>query len=365
MLHVYRQITGLTRFKPVVFAQKRENADQFPFEDLVLLPRPVTRELRRFWMKTVRREPVRIYRSEARRIDRELARVNAALIHVYFGHIGVYLLPFIEKSQVPVIVSFHGADAMVDMDKPAYRTLAGRVLRKANLILARSESLAERLVLLGADRTKIRIHRTGIPLGQFPFVQRHAPADGAWHFIQACRLISKKGLQTTLRAFAKFAQAYPKARLTIAGEGPLLPELQSAAGEMGIGDRVRFAGFLDQESLRRQFESAHAFVHPSEMGPDGNQEGVPNSMLEAMAMGLPALATTHGGIPEAVENGVSGTLVAEQDWRGLADAMTRLAGAHSRYETMSRAASEAVRAGFEQGVQIRVLEDCYQQVLSL
>ena len=100
--------------------------------------------------------------------------------------------------------------------------------------------------------------------------------------------------------------------------------MQSLARELQIDSAVDFVGFVSQEELRELLYSSHIFLHPSETGRDGNQEGVPNSMLEAMASGLPVFATRHGGIPEAVENKVSGILVNERDHRALADALIEL-----------------------------------------
>lgn len=93
----------------------------------------------------------------------------------------------------------------------------------------------------------------------------------------------------------------------------MLAELQELARELKINNRVSLTGFISQEELREILYASHIFLHPSETGRDGNQEGIPNSMLEAMASGLPVFATQHGGIPEAIENGVSGFLVGERD----------------------------------------------------
>lgn len=363
MLHVYRQITGCRSFESVVFCQKRENAADFPFPRVIRMRKPLTHQLRRFWAKRVRDIPIQIYQSEARRLAAALQEAQAELLHVYFGHIGVHLLPFIRRRRLPVIVSFHGADAMVDQGKPAYRSATREMLREVDLILVRSDSLAQRLIEQGTDPEKIRRHRTGIPLDEFPFVPKDPPPDGAWHLVQACRLITKKGLPTTLRAFADFSRTYPGSRLTVAGEGPDEANLRRQAGELGISDQVSFAGFLPQPELRKLFAGAHLFVHPSETGPDGNQEGVPNSMLEAMATGLPVLATRHGGIPEAVESGRSGLLVSERDDAALAGAMRQLASEPDLYRSMSKEASDSVRRQFEQGAQIAVLEDCYREAI--
>jgi len=363
MLHVYRQITGLRRWRPVVLTWKREEAERFPFEPVVRLPRPRTRGLRRLVVRQWLRRPVQIYPGEARRITREIGLAGGKVLHVYFGHIAVQLLPLLRQPPVPVVVSFHGADALVDMEKPAYRRATLEMLALARLVLVRSESLAAALVGLGCPEAKIRLHRTGIPLERFPFRERPVPANGAWSFLQACRLIEKKGLFTTLAAFARFVETFPRARLVIAGEGPLREPLEAEARRLGLP--VSFPGFLSQRALIAAMEEAHAFVHPSEMGRDGNQEGVPNSMLEAMATGLPVLATRHGGIPEAVDDGRTGYLVGEGDARALGGAMLRLAREPERYPALAREAAAAVAERFGQERQVAVLEGYYDEALAL
>ena len=364
MLHIYRQITALRAFRPVVFCQKREHEKEFPFEEIVVLPKPRTHQLRRFVQKQLLGRPITIYRSEARRILAALEQNGAQLLHIYFGHIGVHLLPLLEICRLPVIVSFHGADAQIDLHKPAHLARTRRLLARATLLLVRSESLAARLVALGAPPEKIRLHRTGIPLDEIPCTQRTAPADGAWRCVQAGRLITKKGLATSLRAFAEFARQFPAATFAIAGEGPQLQELRALAAALGLGERVTFPGFLPQEKLRALCAGAHLFLHPSELGPDGNQEGVPNAMLEAMASGLPVVATTHGGIPEAVEHGVSGLLTPERDFAALAASLITLARDPARYAAMSAAAASRVRAAFALPTQARALEALYHEALA-
>src|SRR5258708_22855412 len=93
------------------------------------------------------------------------------------------------------------------------------------------------------------------------------------------------------------------------------------AGGLGIARDVHFVGFLSQPKLHELYANAHLFLHPSEISPNQDQEGVPNSVLEAMATGLPVVATHHGGIPEAVDHGRTGSLVAEEDHVALANAL--------------------------------------------
>jgi glycosyltransferase involved in cell wall biosynthesis len=178
-------------------------------------------------------------------------------------------------------------------------------------------------------------------------------------------LIEKKGLPVTLRAFAYFLRQYPNAALTIAGEGPLLDELQKLARELKIDHRVSFAGFVSQEQLREIYYGSHIFLHPSETGRDGNQEGIPNSMLEAMASGLPVFATQHGGIPEAIENGVSGVLVPEHNHEELSRALRNAVQDPELLLRIARKGAEVVRKNFDLGMQARRLEDIYLQAMKV
>jgi colanic acid/amylovoran biosynthesis glycosyltransferase len=363
MLHIYRQIVSLRRVRPIVITQKRENADRFPFDCLTIIKKPATHFLRRIWHKQLLDEPWRISRSELAALTRLLNIEDARILHVYFGHIGVHLLPLIRSWPRPSIVSFHGADVMVDMKKPAYREATAEMLSAVRRVLVRSESLRRAVINLGCDERKIEILRAGIPLDQFPFRERAVPRNGEWRLVQACRLIEKKGLPVTLRAFATFKKQYPQAILEIAGEGPMLPSLKNLAAELDLANSVRFRGFLSQDELRELFYQSHIFLHPSETGSDGNQEGVPNSMLEAMATGLPVFATRHGGIPEAIENGVGGVLVAEGDVEELAGRLLKAVKNTESLGGIALAGAHRVAREFDQASQACRLEDIYLETM--
>lgn len=363
MLHIYRQITGLRRVYPFVICRERRNPDKFPFAALEVQPKARRNFIKRFWLKYIRREPAIVYRGEYQTVASVLERRRADLLHIYFGHTGVHLLPFLKRWPKPAVVSFHGMDVQPRENQPGYEENLRELLQTVPLVLARSESLAERLCQLGCPESRIRLNRTGIPLDRFPESPHPAPADGAWHLVQACRLIEKKGLPVTLRVFAAVLERYPKARLTIAGEGPLLETMQQEAAALGVAENVRWAGFLGEDELAALYASAHAFIHPSQITADQNQEGVPNSMLEAMATGLPVLATYHGGIPEAVTHGDTGILVAERDHETLAAETLRLLEDPAAPASMGGRAAAAVRARFDRETQIARLEDVYFEAI--
>jgi colanic acid/amylovoran biosynthesis glycosyltransferase len=364
MFHIYRQITAPKRCVPVVIAQKREQTERFPFERVEIVPKPAAHFLRRFWFRQLRDMPWQISNAELRDLLRVLGRIDARVLHIYFGQIAVHLLPLIRTWKNPSIVSFHGADVTVDMNKPAYREPTRQMLDAVKLVLVRSESLRHAVADLGCDPTKIELQRTGIPLDEFPFHKRSIPQNGEWRCVQAGRLIEKKGLPVSLRAFAVFLREYPNATLTIAGEGPLLGELQKLVRQLNIQGRVSFTNFISQKQLLEIYYRSHVFLHPSQVGHDGNQEGIPNSMLEAMASGLPVFATEHGGIPEAIENGVSGVLVPERDHEALAKALLNAVQDPGFLSRIARAGAEVVRQKFDLEEQAHGLEDIYLRMIA-
>jgi colanic acid/amylovoran biosynthesis glycosyltransferase len=365
MQHIYRQISRLVRFNTFVITKFRQNADVFPFPDVEELTPARQGLIRRGYLKYLQQKPALIYRGEYEASRRILIRRDPALMHIYFGNTGVHLLPLIRRWDRPCLVSFHGMDVQHRPEEKGYEQRLREVLQIVPLVLVRSQSIADRLQQLGCTPDKIRMNRTGIPLHGFPLAERSFPADGRWLLVQACRLVPKKGLFTTLEAFLLFRSSYPFARLVIAGDGPLQESIKNRIRELGIEDAVTLCGFVDQTQLRSLFEQAHVFVHPSHSTEDGNQEGVPNSMLEAMATGLPVVATRHGGIPEAVEDGVHGCLVGEKDGASLAAALVKLAADPVLWRQFSLAASAKVSEAFEQSQQVKQLEAAYQEALEI
>lgn len=364
MLHIYRQVTGLREVSTFVMTKSREHADIYPFKDVEVLPRPRINFLSRFHKKYIAKMDPVFYRGEYDMLQGILSRRQADLLHVYFGHTGVHLLPFIRNWRKPSLVSFHGMDIMQRENEPGYNERLRELLTTLPMVLARSNSLASRLEQLGCDRAKIRINRTGIPMDGFPALRREAPSDGRWQFVQASRFIEKKGLQATLEAFANFHARYPNSRLILAGDGPLKPTLEEMSEKLGITGTVVFKGFLNQAELAALYRESHIFIHPSQTTERGDQEGVPNSMLEAMATSLPVVATIHGGIPEAVTSGEDGLLVPERDVAALTAALLEIADNPVLYRRLSESAAVSVREKFEQGKAIAALEGFYRELIN-
>lgn len=365
MQHVYRQISALETMTCHVFTHKRENERRFPYHPrrLHLLPKARLRWWRRWVALKWRQEPWVLFDWELRRWILELTRVDAGLLHVYFGHMAPQFRPLMKAWPHPVVVSFHGADAGVNMDKPGYLKAMREVFDLGALMLCRSESLMRDLQALGCPAEKTALWRTGLPVEEWPFVPREVPADGAWRLIQVCRFVDKKGLDLTLEAFAAVRQRFPAAQLTLVGDGPVMPALRAQAERLGLTGAVTFTGFVGQARVKKMLYEAHAFVHPSRTSVDGNREGIPNAALEAMASGLPVIGTDHGGFPEAVTDGVSGLLVPENRADRLAEALLAVLGEAELRGRLAAGGRREVETKFDREQQVRVLEGHYKSLI--
>ena len=391
MQSVYRQITGLQRYRTVVFTEKHLHADLFPFEAVVTMqkPPPEVRTklrqkrqrgnfLRRFYYKHLlkqwpppqRPKPPEVAPPTINQLLEPydlvplLCQHRPALVHVYYGHKAAKYLSMLKRWGGPFVVSFHGLDVTEGIYKPGRGASLHEVFEEACLILGRSQSLLDRLADLGCPPEKLRLNRAGVPVERFPRALRHPPEDGRWVLLQACRLIAKKGLGTSLEAFREVAARYPAARLVIAGNGPMEDELRTRAANLGLCANVTFAGWCSPSRLLDLYASAHLFLHPSETTSTGDREGVPNSLLEAMASGLPAVGTLHGGIPEAVTHGLDGSLVPECSPSLLASAIFELLADIERFRSYSSQAPASIDAKFGAKRQIMALEDCYTEAIT-
>ena len=360
MHHIYRQINLLDCFSRLIITQKLENSEQFPFEPLVVLPRSMWRWWERFWEHSVSGHPWQISNGEASEIVELLANRKASILHIFFGSMAIHCLPILRLSHIPVVVSFHGADVAGPMLSPYYKETLSELFEKASLLACRSAHLASRLKSLGCPPEKIRLQHTVLP--QFPFLHHSPPREEPWKILQTGRLIAKKGLRTSLQAFALFAQKYP-ASLTIAGEGPMKKELVEFSQQLNISHQVQFVGFQTQEALQNLLANHSIFLHPSESTADGDTEGIPNALLEALASGIPCIATRHGGIPEAIENRIEGLLVDEQQPEQLAEAMNLLAQDAKLYKQLSLCGAENTRKKFGRETVLQDLANGYRSLL--
>jgi glycosyltransferase involved in cell wall biosynthesis len=186
--------------------------------------------------------------------------------------------------------------------------------------------------LANGSASRVRLIRNGIDLSQFRAT--NARKETPFTVLCVARLVEKKGHKYLIEAASILQDRSIDVRFRIAGAGILAPELRRQVDALGIQDRVQFLGSMSQNQLLDLYQTSHLYVLPSVVGSDGNREGLPVSIVEALASGLPVISTLLAGIPEVVRDGENGFLVPARDSLSLADAIERLATDRQCYERL-------------------------------
>jgi colanic acid/amylovoran biosynthesis glycosyltransferase len=247
------------------------------------------------------------------------------IVHCQFGTVAIPLLPLrsIGVADAPLVVSFRGYDIsrfVREHGAAGYR----EVFAAADLFLPNCDYFKRRLVALGCDERRIVVHRSGLDLARFPLVRVRPPFAGLVRIVMVGRLVEKKGTEYAIRAVGRLVRRGHRIELIVIGDGPLALALRSLAADLGVPDHVRFTGWQDQRRVAEWLADSHLVVAPSVTAADGDEDAPVNALKEAMATGRPVVATRHGGIPELVEEGVSGFLVPERDAIALAERLEYL-----------------------------------------
>jgi glycosyltransferase involved in cell wall biosynthesis len=203
----------------------------------------------------------------------------------------------------------------------------------------------------------LRVVHVGIPVGQFTRSSPPPVPDGGGRVLYIGRLVPEKGQTVLLEAIAELVGEGLDVELTLAGDGALKPRLEQLAADLGIGDRVEFPGAVGQEELRELYETATAFCLPS-FG-----EGVPVVLMEAMAMEVPVLSTRIAGIPELIEHGRSGLLVAPGRADQLTAALRELLSDPELHRRLAVGGREKVLAEFDAERSAEQLRDLLVEML--
>lgn len=246
----------------------------------------------------------------------------------------------------PIATVFHGRDMSSYLKKRpgAYRIL----FQRGDLFLPISELWRDKLLSLGAPLGRTLVHRMGVDVARFTETPRQLAANEPVRFIGVGRMVEKKGFDDALAAFAAMrANGGPSATFTLIGDGELRGQFEAQAAQLGLGEYVRFTGLLPHARVAEELSRAHVFVLPSRTAKNGDMEGIPVALMEAMAQGLPVLATRHSGTPELVEHEISGLLCGEGDRAALAANMAAIARAPERWAAMGAAGAARVRAEFD------------------
>jgi glycosyltransferase involved in cell wall biosynthesis len=235
-------------------------------------------------------------------------------------------------------ISFSFTAHAFDMYRDADPRVIGRKMGDARFTITISEYNGEALRSMANGRApRIELVRNGIDMTRFA-----PPATGPgmpFTILAVARLVEKKGLPFLLEACRNLRDRGLDFRCEIVGKGAQQPLLEGLVREWNLVNRVKFRGALAQQEIVERYQRAHVLVLPCIVGQDGNRDGLPVSIVEALACGVPVLSTPVTGIPEVVRDGINGLIVPERDALALTDALEQLMtdpGLHQRLQAGAR-----------------------------
>lgn len=254
-------------------------------------------------------------------IERYIQDNNISIVLAEYGTAGSFIAPICVKLQIPLIVHFHGIDAS------SYRTIArfkqgyNYMFENAHKIIAVSKAMSLALQNIGCPEGKIVLNTYG-PHPDYTDVIVDYESD---YLISVGRHTYKKAPYLTILAFEKVLDKLPNLKLKMIGDGELFDVSQNLVKSLGLEDSIMLLGSLERKYIIEHLRTAFLFVQHSLVAYNGDSEGTPVGIIEAMAAGLPVVSTYHAGIPDVVEQEETGLLVKENDIDAMAEAMIKIA----------------------------------------
>ena len=287
---------------------------------------------------------------------------HADVFIAHFGPAGVTAAKLRELGVIrgKIATIFHGIDIssreVLNHYTPEYQQL----FRRGELMLPISELWAGRLQKMGCPREKIAVSRMGVDMTRFSPRPVKAPATPL-EIISVARLTEKKGLHVAIEACRQLKEQGVAFRYRILGIGPWERRLRTLIEQYQLEDVVEMPGFKPSHEVKAMLDDADVFLLPSVTGADGDMEGIPVALMEAMAVGIPVVSTLHSGIPELVEADKSGWLVPENDARALAQRLAAFSQLDAdKLAPVVKRAREKVEHDFNQQVINRELASLLQ-----
>lgn len=281
-----------------------------------------------------------------------LRRKKIDMVFAQYGPAGVAMLPVCIKAKIPLVVHFHGFDASHIPTLEKYETAYRKLFFYARHIIVVSTAMFKAIHELGCPLEKIVLN----PYGVNDFFFKCSPTFESNIFFAAGRFVEKKGPEFTIRSFHKMVTQFPDARLYMAGDGPLLENCRQLVKSLSLEKNVFFPGVLKPEMIAGFMQKSIAFVQHSMVASSGDSEGTPVAIMEASASSLPVVSTFHAGIPDVIQDGITGILVPEKDIVKMADAMIVLLKDKELARKMGMAGRERIKSAFSMERYIDVLK---------
>ena len=269
------------------------------------------------------------------------------VVHCHFGPVGAMaaLLKDTGALRGRLVTTIHGYD-ITSYVKEKGSEVYNHLFKVGDIFMPISERWRKELLRLGCPEEKIIVHHMGVELDKFTFLPRGTRDDQAINVLTIARFVEKKGVEYGIRAVAKVLSSCPDIHYVIIGDGPLRDNIQKLIRDLKLEGKIELVGWKSQDEIVALMREADILLAPSVTSVDGDQEGIPVVLMEALAQGLPVLSTQHSGIPELVRDGESGYLVPERDVDALSDKLLVLSNERDRWQDMGMAGRKYIEEEF-------------------
>lgn len=259
--------------------------------------------------------------------QRKYNHIDADIILAHFGTTGVTAAMLMELGLLhgKLVTVFHGFELSEQIILNRYRAAYAALFNSCALCMPVSQLWASRLTELGCAKEKILVHHMGIYPDSFTMLDPERALHQPLRLLSVARLVEKKGLEDAIAAVAILKQQKADVTLKIIGDGPLRSALQNQIAALKLTDRIELTGALAHTQVRQALEESDIFILPSKTAANGDMEGIPVSLMEAMARGLLVVSTEHSGITELISHNQSGYLAAENSPLQLAAWISHIA----------------------------------------
>jgi colanic acid/amylovoran biosynthesis glycosyltransferase len=288
---------------------------------------------------------------------------NYDVIHAHYGPVANNLRFARDVWRAPLVVTFHGYDYCTIPRKEG-RNVYDQMFQNVDLVTIHSAYGRERLIDLGCPAEKLcRLH-VGVDPVEFPSKARYLAPDEDVRILTVARLVPIKGIAYAIEAIAELHARAIAVHYDIIGDGPERLNLERQIQQLGLAQVVTLHGSQNAQAIREMLSQAHVFLLPS-IRNDGDEEGTPVSLMEAQAAGLPVVASSTGGIPEVVRDGISGLLFPERNAAAMVEKLIWLIEHADTWAKMGALGREHVEKNFNLKMLSQELVHIYQKAIQL
>ena len=370
---IFNQVNHPLNFQAIIFCIANPLKNEHGFENsahsnfTIFYPG----DKRSYFRKLIFRYFKRISKKESQELIRFAHEHNCKGFHFHFGTDATIFWRLIRFSGLPSVVSFYGYDCssfplrFMGLGKSI---LQNKVFNYATLILAMSPDMKSDLISLGCPEEKIVVHYHGIDVHKYKNQHLIIPSKRKITLLTAGRLDEKKGHLFLIKAIELIKkESKINVEWVIAGDGAKKEIISQQIISCHLQKEVHLYGAYsyNSDTLNRLFAETDIYIQPSITAKDGDKEGIPGTLVEAMAAGLPVISTYHAGIPCIIEDGINGLLVKEWDVHALKEAILLLCNDPELRNKIGKEARRFAMENLDLQIKESELESIYDRVLNI